>query len=90
MEVAATGLRGLFATEEKCFASELPSLEFKNALVGGGSFNVTFERQGLASERPLKVYVLAEDVPADLEGFATIQATLSSNKDHPSFRVPEI
>ena len=37
-----------------------------------------------------RLYVLTDDIPADLEGFADIQTTLDVNKEHPSFRFPEL
>lgn len=76
--------------EEKCFTADIPSVELNNALVGGGTFEVVFNRAALASQESLKLYVLTDDIPADFEGFANIQTTLSTNKDHPFFRYPEI
>ncbi len=90
VQTTADGVLGLFFTKEKCFTTEIPSVDFKNALVGGGNFNVTFERSALASKNVLTLYVLADATPADLEGFANIQTDLSINKDNPNFRYPQL
>src|SRR3989344_4174279 len=88
VETGRQGLLGLFLTEEKCFKTEIPPVELKNVIVGGATFEFTFDRETLNSEEPLKLYILTDELPADLEGFAEIQASLSTNKDHPMFRYP--
>ena len=88
VETGRQGLLGLFLTEEKCFKTEIPPVELKNVIVGGATFEFTFDRETLNSEEPLKLYILTDELPADLEGFAEIQTSLSTNKDHPMFRYP--
>ncbi len=90
VDLGADGLLGFFFTKEKCFSTEIPSLNLKNALVGGGSFEFEFDREKLASDDPLILYILTDDLPADMEGFADIQTSLNNNKEHPSFRYPEL
>lgn len=90
VDTAGSGVLGVFFTEEKCFSSEIPSLEVKQALVGGEMFDLVLERGRLASTDTMVLYVLVGNIPADAEGMADVQTTLSTNKDHSLFRYPEL
>ncbi len=90
INVPAQGLAAFFSTEEKCFTSEIPSVEIPSVLTGGARFDHTLTQSELVDDAPLRLYVLSDRMPASLEEMARVQEVLAANSEHPLFRVPEI
>lgn len=90
IDIPAAGLAGFFRTDEKCFTSEVPSVELPSVIVGGATFDHVFTRDDLTSSAPLRLYALAEAPPASIEDLSRIQIALATNQDHPFFRAPEV
>ncbi len=90
VDVPAAGLSGFFHTDQKCFTTEIPSVELPTVMTGGASFDQTFEIADLASNRPLRLYGLVDQVPASMEELSKIQLALGSNSQHPNFKRPAI
>jgi len=91
VEIQKGGLIGfLQGEEERCFETEIPSVEMESAIKGGVKFDYTFSRKDLASEKPLTLYTIAEPIPSDLQGLTNIYESIESNKNLPIFRYPEI
>ncbi|MBI2148205.1 hypothetical protein HYU23_00845 [Candidatus Woesearchaeota archaeon] len=80
-------LLGFFKTKQVCKTTETEKLDFDTVLVGGAtSVEHIFNREDLANEEPLNLYVLESEMPSNLDDLQRLQIELDTNKDHPLYR----
>jgi hypothetical protein len=87
-EASILGALGFSKTTE-CENIEIPSMEFNQVMTGGEEFNYTLERQYLADQSSLIIYIMADAIPSNMEELSNIQEKISVNNKHQSFRYPE-
>ncbi len=90
VNAAQSSFLGLLQTQEQCTTTETESSSLSSVMTGGATFKHAFTREELASDRPVKLYALVDDIPADQAGLTAITAAFENNKDHPYFKAPEI
>lgn len=90
VDTRGSGLIGFFKTTQHCEQTEIPSVKVEYILTGGAKFEHEFRREELASDASLKLYVLSDELPSDLDSMQKIQISLDTNKNEPLFRKPEV
>ncbi len=84
------GIASFFAQPEQCFSIETESYELEQVLKGGVSYEFTFTRDMLTSNRPITMYSFAEPVTTDTEQIAQRQFAMATNAQDPRFREPHL
>lgn len=88
-QASLLGIVGL-DTSKKCITVEIPSMEMDYAMKGGDTFEFNFYRMGLASTGSMKLFVMADKVPSNMEEMATIGSNPELNVASAYFKYPEL
>jgi hypothetical protein len=88
ISVPRPNLLGLFFKEEKCFESELESMELDQVTTGGAVFDYEITRLNLEDPSDLVIFTMVDKIPSTLDEIILVQQTINENANHPYFKYP--
>jgi len=87
-KVPMPSILGIFLSDEKCFETQLESMELDQVTTGGAEFEYEITRANLEDPNTLTIFTMVDKIPLTPSEIMTVQEMISENAKDEKFKYP--